>query len=405
MTLLEQLTRLRQSSAGQASDMIAFAQKLIQTPSYSGEEGAVARLVEAEMKRLRYDDVWVDRAGSVIGRLRGASAQDSILFNAHIDHVSVGDEKEWPHGPFSGDIVDGELWGRGAVDLKGSVAAMVHGIGALKSAGIVPPHDVYVAGVVFEELGGVGTEVLLQHVHPTFCVIGEATASQLALGHRGAMGMFVEIKGKAAHASMVDIGVNPHYSMARLLLGLRGLSLASDPMLGSASVTPTLYSTDQTSGNVIPGRVRVFLDWRSVPGETMESIMAQVQALLDSSLEPGTTARIWPRDLHNKTYTGLAFTIAQAKAPVKTSPESALARQAHRALESGLQRPVERIVWRFCTDGSVCAAAGVPIVGFGPGDQQLAHTSQERVALDQLQEATTGNAALALSPLVRDSRP
>ena len=100
------------------------------------------------------------------------------------------------------------------------------------------------------------------------------------------MGMFVEIDGKAAHASMVDVGINPHYSAARFLLGLRDLEHVCDAMLGPSTAAPTLYSTDQTSGNVIPGRVRLYVDWRNVPGETPEGIMAQVDRLLQTSLEP-----------------------------------------------------------------------------------------------------------------------
>ncbi len=89
---------------------------------------------------------------------------------------------------------------------------------------------------------------------------------------------------------------------------------------------------------------------------------------------------------------------AVAMAAVKTDPSSALAVTSRRALEEALGHEVRTIVWRFCTDGSICAQHGVPIIGFGPGDQELAHTSQERVSLDQLREAMLGNAALALNP-------
>ena len=382
------------------SDMIAFAQKLIQTPSLPGDEKQVADLVLLEMKRLGYDDAWIDAAGNAVGLVRGASSRQSVLFNAHMDHVSVGEETAWAHPPYSGALVDDEVWGRGAVDLKGSLAAMVYGVGALKREGLVPPCDVYVAGVVFEEEGGYGTDVLLQSIHPAYCVIGEATCNQFSLGHRGVIGSYVEITGRASHASMVDIGINPHFSAARFLLGLSDVKHLRDEMLGPSTAAPTLYGTDQTSGNVIPGRVRIYVDWRSVPGETRASITAELDKLLQASLEPGTSGTVRPRSYHNKTYTGQTVEMQVGKIAVKLDPQSSLAVRSHRVLESALGRTVEKIVWRFCTDGSGCAEVGIPIFGFGPGDPELAHTSYERVSLAQLKEAVVGNAALAMCPVL-----
>jgi len=394
----ETLATLPQRFQPYYDDMIAFAQKLVQTPSYAGEEAAVAALVKAEMIKLHYDEVWSDRAGSIVGLIRGGTSRQAMMINAHMDHVSVGDENDWPYPPFSGTIADDSLWGRGTVDLKGSVATMVYAAGALRREGVLPPWDVYVAAVVFEETGGVGTQVVLERVHPEFCVIGEATGNELALGHRGVVGMDVEIRGKAAHASMVDVGVNPHYTAARFILGLRHLKHDVDPMLGASTVAPTLYTTDQTSSNVIPGAVRMYLDWRSVPQETPEAILAQVQTLLQASLEPGTSGSVRPRQFENRTYTGLQFITPIGKAAVKTDPSGTLAKRSLRALRIALGREVKQIVWRFCTDGTICAEAGVPIVGFGPGDETLAHTSSEHVGLADLREAMVGHGALALSP-------
>ncbi len=379
-------------------DLIAFAQRLIQTPSYPGEEGKAAELVRAEMTRLAYDDVHVDAVGNIVGLVRGARSERCLMLNAHLDHVSVGNEAAWAHPPFSGAIVDGELWGRATVDLKGSVASMVYALGGLKRQGIVPPWDVYVCAVVCEETGGIGTMELLRSLHPQFCVIGEASRNQLSLGHRGVQGMFVEFTGRAAHASMVNVGINPHYAAARFLLGLSGLAHASDPMLGPSSAAPTLYNTDQTSSNVIPGMVRIYLDWRSVPQEDTEWITGQVERLVKASLEPGVSGSVTPRQFPVRTYTGMDFMSPLTVRAVRLDPQSELATHSHQVLEMALGRTVEKMVWRFCTDGAHCAAAGVPIIGFGPGDPELAHTSAERVVVADLQEAMLGNAALALSP-------
>jgi putative selenium metabolism hydrolase len=385
-------------------DLIAFAQRLVQTPSLPGQEGDVAVLVQREMSELGYDDVWVDRVGNVVGLVRGVSAAQSMMLNAHMDHVAIGDEAAWPHPPFAGHIVDGQLWGRAAMDLKGSLASMIYAAGALRREGFTLPWDVYVAAVVFEEQGGLGTEVLFERLHPQFCVIGEATGNQLALAHRGKIGMVVETTGRAVHASMVDLGINPHFSVARFLLNLRNLTHVHDPILGRSTVAPTIYRTDQSSDNVIPGQVRLILDWRSVPGETPDSVCTQVQQMLQASLEPGAHGVVHLRSYDNVTYTGLRITTPAGKIAVKLDPESDLARRSRQALQQALGRAVDEIVWKFCTDGSVCADKGTPIIGFGPGDQELAHTAMERVPLADLFEAMVGNAALALSPTVPLSR-
>jgi acetylornithine deacetylase/succinyl-diaminopimelate desuccinylase-like protein len=249
---------------------------------------------------------------------------------------------------------------------------------------------------VLEETGGLGTQIMLESIHPEFCVIGEASNNQLALGHRGLAGMVVEIAGRAVHASMAELGVNPHISAARFVLGLRDIKHLAHPMLGPSTAALTLYSTDQTSHNVVPGRVRMYVDWRSVPPETPSGILADVQRLLADCLEQGASGRVSPRVFDLRTYTGVEATATIARPAVMLEPGSPLARSSQAALSAALHRPVEATVWRFCTDGAVCAEAGVPIIGFGPGDQGLAHTSDEHVPLAALHDAAIGMAALAL---------
>ena len=128
-------------------DCVAFAQRLIRTPSMPGEEAAIAAVVAAELKRLGYDDVWSDAAGNVFGRLHGRDRSlPALVLNTHLDHVDPGDPALWPTPPFAAEIRDGRLIGRGACDIKGPMAVQVHSAAVLLAAGERPRRDVVFCG-------------------------------------------------------------------------------------------------------------------------------------------------------------------------------------------------------------------------------------------------------------------
>src|SRR3954465_13432430 len=148
---------LQQLATAHESALVAFAQRLIQTPSLPGEEGDAARLVRSEMQALGYDDTWIDEGGNVVGVIRGTGGGGSLMFNTHLDHVDVGDVSGWQFPPYEGKIADGMLPGRGAGGSTGRRAARVDGVALRKQAGVALPGDVYVAGAVQEEVGGLGS--------------------------------------------------------------------------------------------------------------------------------------------------------------------------------------------------------------------------------------------------------
>src|SRR5215213_9592639 len=207
------------------SALVAFAQRLIRTPSLPGDEGDAARLIRSEMQSLGYDETWIDEVGNVVGVIRGTGGGRSVMFNTHLDHVDVGDVSGWQFPPYEGKIADGVLWGRGAVDIKGPTAAQVYGIALLKRAGIAPPGDVYVAGAVQEEVGGLGSLELARTTRTDRAVIGEASNNELRRGHRGRIELIVRITGRACHASAPERGINPHFSLADFLARLTDLVL------------------------------------------------------------------------------------------------------------------------------------------------------------------------------------
>src|SRR5688572_30805381 len=131
-------------------ELIDFTQSLIRIKSYSGQEEEIIRFIEQKMKALAYDEVVIDSMGNLLGRI-GHVGEKSILFDSHVDTVAVHDEAEWEIPPFSGEIVDGYLHGRGAVDMKSSVAASVYAGAIAKKLGLAAGKTIYVSCTVFEE--------------------------------------------------------------------------------------------------------------------------------------------------------------------------------------------------------------------------------------------------------------
>lgn len=390
------LNALKNLAAEHEAQLVAFCQKLIQTRSMPGEEAEIAKVVREEMQRLEYDDVWQDEVGNVIGVVRGTKGERSVMFNTHLDHVSAGDERGWPFPPFEGRVHDGAIWGRGAMDIKGPTASQVYGPALLKAAGLSPEGDVYVVGAVQEEVGGLGSIELARTVRTDSAVIGEATNNELRRGHRGRIELIVRIEGRSCHASMPERGINPHYSLAAFLSSLEGVQLAENSFLGRETFAPTLLCTDQTSSNVVPGEVRLHIDWRTVPEREPEAIRQELQCLLDGALMHGATGKVDVKEEHLRTYTGAERDVPAAFPSFVLQEDSPVLRASAAALEEAFGRPVAIKRWEFATDGGHLSKAGIPCVGFGPGDETLAHTNQERVPIEQLREAALGNAALAL---------
>ncbi|WP_419164722.1 M20 family metallopeptidase [Candidatus Palauibacter sp.] len=374
---------------------VRFLQRLIRTQSMPGEEGDIAMLVASEMRALGYDEVGHDAAGNVIGLLRGLDDAPSVMFNTHLDHVDAGDPADWPHHPYGGEIHDGLLWGRGAIDIKGPLAAQVHGVARLVAAGQRPPGDVYVTGTVQEEVGGLGARYMAETLRPDLVLIGEPSRNEVRRGHRGRIELRVQVRGKMAHASMTDIGRNPLTVIGRFLAALEDVDLAHDPDLGTCSIAATLIGTDQASGNVIPGLAEVTLDCRTVTGQDAASLRAQLLPVLRACEIEGSSSDILIPQHERSSYAGYEMTYPADNPALSLPADHDAVRTAVEVLAGplGAEPPVD--IWDFATDGGHFGLAGMTVVGFGPGDDRLAHTVNEHIVVDELALGIRGNAALA----------
>ncbi len=370
------------------ADCVAFAQRLIRTPSMPGEEAPLAELVIDELRALNYDQVWSDAAGNVFGRVFGRERSlPALVLNTHLDHVDPGDPALWPTPPFAADIRDGRLIGRGACDIKGPLAVQVYSAAALLRAGERPRRDVVFCGVTEEEVGGAGAIYWVENLdYPVeLVVLGEPSSNTLALGHRGIVQFWLTFHGRSAHASAPERSLNPNYALAAFLTRLEtaGDQLGVHAILGPTSISPTIMQVDTTSGNVTPAWSRVLLDIRTAT-ESVDSLRAFIERLAEESdhLKGGYSLggdNGWmPKSVSNSSDIINGF---------YTPPDSPLVARARAALGRGMGRLPELTRYRFATDGRHIALHGIPVLGFAPGEEEMAHTAGESIALDQMVEA------------------
>ncbi len=368
---------------------IAFAADLIRIPGLPGHEGDVARRVREEMEALGLDDIRVDGAGNVIGVARGRGDAPAALLNCHLDVVAEGDHDEWEVPPFSGDIRDGFLHGRGAMDIKGPLALQTYAAAAMMGEA---PGDVIVAHTVLEERGGLGMKHLLESgaVQPGVVVIGEATHGDVCIGHRGRAEIEVAITGLAGHASVPARAHNALDLLGDVLAAIRDLAgdQPSDPILGQSSLISTMVDVLPESRNVIPDSAVVTIDWRILPGSDDQSLMDQVHQAVSSrmpSTPDGLTWEVRMATELQRTYTGLIEErnlltpgfLMSADDPMILAAAEAVGRR------SG-DGPATIRPWQFATDGGwSCGVHGIPTVGFAPGEERFAHTNRERLDVEE----------------------
>jgi succinyl-diaminopimelate desuccinylase len=373
-------------------DLITFCRKLLQTPSMPGQEEAACRLTVTEMEKLGYDEAYIDGVGNAIGLVKGEDPNAPIyMLNSHIDHVDPGERGEWRHDPYSGDIEGDKIYGRGASDTKGAFAVQVYAPAVLKKMGLKPKGDVYVTGVVLEEVSGFGTRYILDHLgkKPDCVILGEATENNIKLGHRGGIRIEASFFGKSVHASAPDRGINPHYAAARFLLKLEEAlpSLRSDPDLGQTTVAPTLYRTGVSSANVVPGQVDLMLDMRS-SGESTADALALYRRIADEVCPADVRVAFAELKQTIVSYTGEKDPLVSwEKTGYKLEWDNPFVQKAVSVIEGTLGASPQFGYWLFGTDGRFTAAEGIPTYGFSPCEESLAHTADDHVKIDMMMDS------------------
>ena len=347
-------------------------------------EGEVARALAAVLEawgfRVTLQDV-VDGRPNVVARI-GTPHGRSLMYNGHLDVVGVDG---MTHSPFAGETVDGRLFGRGATDMKGGVAAMC--AAAWRAAAAGAGGEIVVTAVVDEEWQSAGTRGLIDRgVRADACIVTEPTRMAIAPSHKGFTWTEVTFTGRAAHGSRYDVGVDAIRHAGLLLAELdrverEELVRHTHPLLGHAS----LHASDIAGGSgwsTYPDRCALTVERRTVPGESPDDAVREMERALERVSATDTAVRGTVRHVFSQWPSDVAV-----DSPIVTALSTAMRAAGESVVIEGLS------AW---TDAALLNAAGIPAICYGPGDISLAHSATEWVAEDEIRRAATVLERLAL---------
>jgi putative selenium metabolism hydrolase len=370
-------------------DMIQFMLEICEIPSMDSKIGEVGKRVQAEMKKLGFDEVRFDKMGNTIGRI--GTGKRVIVYDSHIDTVGVGDPASWEWDPFKGKIEDGVLFARGACDEKGSTPGMIYGLAMARDLGLLEGWTAYYFGNMEEWCDGIAPNTFVEvdpKIRPDFVVIGEPTKMLTYRGHKGRLEMKVTAKGKSAHAASNHLGDNAIYKLLPIIAGIRDLEpkLGDHEFLGHGKITVSDLHVKTPSINAVPDEAVIFIDRRMTFGETKEAVKKQVEDLIPAEFK--ASVKLEELFYDEPSYTGFVFPVDKyfpawaldADHPLVRAGQSARAQIGLPEAESGK--------WNFSTNGIYWAGkAGIPSIGFGPGDEETAHTVLDSVSLEDMVKA------------------
>ncbi len=365
--------------------LIDFVQDLIRIQSYSGQEESIIKFIRQKMLDLGYDEVKIDSMGNVVGKI--GSGKKVVMFDSHVDTVEVNDDADWKFPPFNGTIANGHIHGRGSVDMKSAAGASIYSAVLAMEQGLIDGKTIYVSCTVMEEdcdaenLKHLFDELNLR---PDYMIICEPSNNKITLGHKGKAQIAITTQGVSAHGAAPEKGVNAIYEMAEIIQRVekRNQELSMQSGLKGTLVLSRISSIS-ASLNAVPSECEIYLDRRTVPGETNEQIKKEMDNLVQ-----GTNASWEVGILHRKSWTGKNVTYRPFHEAWQIDKEHELTKACIAAYQD-LFSPdeIEFEYWNFSTNAVTPVSMGIPTIGFGPGNYQLAHMCSEHCEVQQIIDA------------------
>jgi putative selenium metabolism hydrolase len=365
-----------------------FLKNLIAIPSLTCREHNAIKRTAEEMKKCGFEQITIDPMGNLIGKI--GSGSHIIAMDAHIDTVDIGNRKNWKNDPFSPVEKNGIIYGRGAADMKGSVAALIYAGKIIKEKDLLDNCTLYVTITVQEEdCEGLCWQYIFNEdkIKPDVVLICEPSNLHLIRGHKGRAEFEISVEGVASHGSEPDRGINAIYQILPVIEDIKKLNkeLPSDPFLGNRTITVTHIQSTAPSLNAVPDFVKIFVDRRLTHGETRESILDEI-IRLQSVRDCGANVTI--PEYVTPSYTGLTYSTVKYFPTWSLDEEHTLVHCARDLYEKLYSQKTDIKKWNFSTNGVATAGLyNIPTFGFGPANPIYAHTTEDQCPIHHLTEA------------------
>jgi putative selenium metabolism hydrolase len=361
--------------------------KLVKIKSLSMQEKEVQVELKRQMEEAGFDEVRIDGLGNVIGRI--GYGKKILAIDGHMDTVDFGNLENWDFDPLSGEIKDGYVHGRGTVDQEGGPAAFVTSGKILKELGFDKNLTIYFVGSVMEEdCDGLCWKYIVEEekIKPDFAISTEPTNLNIYRGHRGRMEIRVTFKGISSHGSAPERGKNAIYMASRVALEIEKLNerLAFDEFLGKGSITISEFVSGSPSLCAVADYAHIHLDRRLTWGETKESAVAEIKEIVKDF-----EATVEILYYEEQAYTGLKYGMEKYYPTWKIDENQEVVQKGISSFEKlfGKKPLVDK--WTFSTNGvTINGYYNIPLIGFGPGNEVLAHAPNEKVPIDDLVKAS-----------------
>ncbi|GBD88880.1 acetylornithine deacetylase [bacterium BMS3Abin03] len=361
--------------------------KLIRIKSLSTKEKGVAEAMLQMMKDAGFDEVKIDGLGNVIGRI--GTGKKVIAIDGHIDTVDMGNIDDWDFDPLSGEIKDGYVLGRGSADQTGGPVAGITAGRILKEVGVPNDITLYVTGTVMEEdCDGLCWKYIVEEnkLKPDCVIVTEPTNLNIYRGHRGRMEIEVSFYGLSAHGSAPERGKNAIYMASHAALEIEKLNerLAVDEFLGKGSITISEFVSSSPSLCAVADFAKIHLDRRLTWGEDKELALNQVREIVKDM-----NAKVELLNYKETAFTGLEYRMEKYYPTWKIEEDHPVIQTGVKAFTElfGKEPLVDK--WTFSTNGvTINGIYKIPVIGFGPGNEELAHAPNEKVPVEHLVKAS-----------------